>query len=105
MSLKRLLCGVGCVALAWGQASAADPVVSSFVGTQSPIILTQADKDKPPRKKTAPPIMPQTPQTPTRPTPEPMRPDMSQMNQPSTDAFSQAPPAGGEAAGSFAPQM
>ena len=50
MTLKELLLGAGCVALAAGQAFAADPVVSSYVTSQpSTIILAQGEKGAPGR--------------------------------------------------------
>jgi hypothetical protein len=96
MSWKRFLCGVGCAALAWGQASAADPVVSSYYTNGSAaqtggIVLVQDAKGAP-----------ATPQTPVRP--EAPRP-ADTIAPPSSDAFAQGPSAGTEAAASANPQM
>lgn len=94
MRLKGLLLGFGCVALAYGQAYAADPVISTMVPAPSAgIVIAQAEKGAP-----------QTPQTPVRPAPETPRP-MDQLTQAPNNSFAESTPGGTEAAGSFSPQM
>jgi len=86
MTFKRFLCGVGVVAMAWGQARADDPVMPPAAGD---VEVAQGGK-------------PQTPQTPVAPTPPATTPALAQ---PPSDAFVQPPPAGGEMAATSNPQM
>jgi hypothetical protein len=96
MSLKRFLSGVGCLALAWAPATAADSVASSYVATQPGTMVVQA-----------PAALPASPQTPVRPVPAPApAPAPTPMTQaPMYSGFGESSPAGTEQAASAVPQM
>lgn len=119
MSMKWFLYGVGGLALAWGHAQAGDPVVSSFVGCQTapmvapaaPVMATTAAPAAPAAAPAAMPSTPQTPSAATSPTQPGQQNNQDQnnlfnnQNNNQNNNFSQAPPAGGEAAASANPGM
>lgn len=99
MKVNRLLYGVGCLALAWAPVRAADPMDCFFVSNQPGATVAPAQM----------PTGPQSPQSATRPdlgqdAQNRVGSDQTQANA-NNNNFSQAPPAGGEAAASANPQM